>query len=72
MGEFLGWMFALAVVICMTVANTTFRFDANETVKMLNEVCIKNRGIRFSKIDVDNWRFTCNDGASFVVDRKAK
>lgn len=69
MSEFFGCMFILAVVIITTVSNTTFRFDANETVKMLNEVCIKNSGIEFSKIDADSWQFKCKDGASFVVKR---
>lgn len=69
MGEFFGAMFVLVVVIMATVSNTTFRFDANETVKMLNEVCSKNSGIEFSKIDADSWQFKCKDGASFTVKR---
>lgn len=69
MGEFTAVMVGIALVVWMSVSVTTFRFDANETVKMLNEVCSKNSGIEYSKVDIDNWMFTCKDSAKFTVKR---
>ena len=70
MGEFTAWLVCMAFVAFVSVNVTTFRFDANETVRMLNEVCYKNGGIEYSKVDIDNWIFTCKDSAKFMVKRK--
>lgn len=69
MGEFTAWLCCMIFVAWVSVSNTTYRFDANETNKMLTEVCQKNSGIEFSKIDLDSWQFRCKDGASFTVKR---
>lgn len=69
MGEFTAVMVGIALVVWMSVSVTTFRFDANQTNKMLTETCQKNSGIESSKVDVDNWYFTCKDGAKFQVKR---
>jgi hypothetical protein len=69
MGGFTAWLGCMVIVAFVSVNMTTFRFDANDTVKMLNEVCSKNGGIEYSKVDIDNWMFTCKDGAKFTVKR---
>ncbi|WP_391560321.1 hypothetical protein [Robertmurraya sp.] len=72
MGEFLGlcaWTF-LTVVITVTV--TEYSVNAQDTNKLLSEVCTKNSGINTSKIVIDAWKFKCNDGAVFIIDRKSK
>lgn len=69
MGEITAWFVCMVFVAVVAVNSTTFRFDANDTVKMLNEVCSKNGGIEYSKVDIDNWMFTCKDGAKLTVKR---
>jgi hypothetical protein len=69
MGEFTAWLCCMIFVALVSVNNTTFRFDANDAVKMLNEVCSKNGGIEYSKVDIDNWLFTCKDTAKCTVKR---
>lgn len=69
MGEFTAWFVCMFFVAYVSVNCTTFRFDANDTVKTLNEVCSKNGGIEYSKVDIDNWLFTCKDTAKFTVKR---
>lgn len=69
MGEFFGCMFVVAVVIMVTVYNTTLTYDANEVNKLLNETCSKNGGIETSKVSVDDWYFKCKDGARFTIKR---
>lgn len=69
MGEITAWFVCMALVAFVSVNSTTFRFDANETSKMLTEVCSKNGGVEYSKVDIDNWLFTCKDTAKFTVKR---
>lgn len=69
MGEITAWFVCMVFVAFVSVNCTTFRFDANDTVKILNEVCSKNGGIEYSKVDIDNWLFTCKDSAKFTVKR---
>lgn len=69
MGEFLAFIVGICFTVWMAVASTTFFFDANETNKMLNEVCLKNGGIETSRISLSDWTFKCKDGANFKIQR---
>lgn len=70
MGEFLGFICAVSVVVMVTVAGTEYNINSEETSKLLSETCAKNGGINTTKIAIDAWKFKCNNGAVFVVDRK--
>ena len=69
MGEFIAFIACISFVVWVSVSSTTLFFDANETNKMLNEVCLKNGGIEKSSINLGEWKFKCKDGASFTVQR---
>lgn len=71
MGEFLGLLCWTFLTVIVTVAVTEYNVDAENTSKLLLEVCAKNEGISTSKIVSDAWKFKCNDGAVFVIDRKS-
>lgn len=72
MGEFFGLLCWTFLTVMATVAVTEYNVDAENTSKLLSEVCTKNDGINTSKIVIDAWKFKCNDGAVFVIDRKSK
>lgn len=69
MGEFTSFILGICFIVGMSVSATTFFFDANETNKMLNEVCLKNGGIDNSQVSLSNWKFKCKDNAEFTVKR---
>jgi hypothetical protein len=69
MSEFLAIIAGIIFIVWVSVSSTTLFIDANETNKMLNEVCLKNGGIEKSSISLGEWRFKCKDGASFTVNR---
>ena len=69
MGEVAAWVVGMVFVAFVSVNSTTFRFDANDTVKILNEVCSKNGGIEYSQVDIEDWMFTCKDTAKFTIKR---
>lgn len=66
---FLGWTF---LTVLVTLAVTEYKINSEDTSKLLTEVCSKNSGIDSTKIAIDAWKFKCNDGAVFVIDRKGK
>lgn len=69
MAEFIATIIGIVFIIYVSVTTTTFRFDANETVKMLTETCSKNGGVEYSKIDSESWYLTCKDSAKFTIKR---
>lgn len=70
MGEFLGLMCWTFLTVVITVTVTEYSINAQDSSKLLSEVCAKNNGIETTKIVIDAWKFKCNDGAVFVIDRK--
>lgn len=72
MGEFLGLMCWTFLTVVITVTFTEYSINADDSSKLLTETCTKNSGISSTKIAIDAWKFKCNDGAVFVIDRKGK
>jgi hypothetical protein len=62
-------MLVIVAVVGLTMSATEYKFDANETIKLLNETCSKNNGIETTKVSANLWSFKCKDGAKFTIKR---
>lgn len=60
------WLIGFAMGRALTLTSMYITLDQN-TVRVLTDTCVYNKGLETAVVDTDSYKITCKDSAVFKV-----